>query len=174
MWTHHYVGKFGLDSPIHWVTLWRLQLMLRIQCAKGRHCDKNNGWSSRHSSLENPWCRYGMETLSALLALCEGNPPVTGGFPSQTDQYCEVGLNELLDKLWNCRRFQTSWRLYDIWLFIPAMTFTLLHFTIWASLWMVFNKAGCCYLCVKQSGNSYVNNAQIKWLPLYFKIISKF
>ena len=24
-----------------------------------------------------------METLSALLALCEGNPPVTGGFPSQ-------------------------------------------------------------------------------------------
>ena len=24
-----------------------------------------------------------METFSALLALCEGNPPVTGGFPSQ-------------------------------------------------------------------------------------------
>ena len=22
-----------------------------------------------------------METFSALLALCEGNPPVTGGFP---------------------------------------------------------------------------------------------
>ena len=27
--------------------------------------------------------RYAMETLSALLALCEGNPPVPGGFPSQ-------------------------------------------------------------------------------------------
>ena len=24
-----------------------------------------------------------METFSALLVLCEGNPPVTGGFPSQ-------------------------------------------------------------------------------------------
>ena len=24
-----------------------------------------------------------METFSTLLALCEGNPPVTGGFPSQ-------------------------------------------------------------------------------------------
>ena len=28
------------------------------------------------------WC-HGMEILSILLALCEGNPPVTGGFPSQ-------------------------------------------------------------------------------------------
>ena len=26
---------------------------------------------------------HGMETVYALLALCEGNPPVTGGFPSQ-------------------------------------------------------------------------------------------
>ena len=24
-----------------------------------------------------------METFSALVTLCEGNPPVTGGFPSQ-------------------------------------------------------------------------------------------
>ena len=29
------------------------------------------------------WWRHEMETFSALLALCEGNPPVTGGFPSQ-------------------------------------------------------------------------------------------
>ena len=29
------------------------------------------------------WWRNAMETLSALLDLCEGNPPVTGGFPSQ-------------------------------------------------------------------------------------------
>ena len=27
------------------------------------------------------WWRHQMETFSALLALCEGNPPVTGGFP---------------------------------------------------------------------------------------------
>ena len=30
-----------------------------------------------------PWWRHQMETLSALLALSEGNPPLTGGFPSQ-------------------------------------------------------------------------------------------
>ena len=29
------------------------------------------------------WWRHDMETLSLWLALCEGNPPVTGGFTSQ-------------------------------------------------------------------------------------------
>ena len=29
------------------------------------------------------WPCHGMMTFSILLALCEGNPPVTGGFPSQ-------------------------------------------------------------------------------------------
>ena len=29
-----------------------------------------------------PWCQN-IETLSVLLAVCEGNLPVTGGFPSQ-------------------------------------------------------------------------------------------
>ena len=29
------------------------------------------------------WWRYQMETFFTLLALCEGNPLVTGGFPSQ-------------------------------------------------------------------------------------------
>ena len=44
----------------------------------------------RHSVADSPdkgsvkswWC-HGMEMLSVLLALCEGNPLVTGGFPSQ-------------------------------------------------------------------------------------------
>ena len=30
------------------------------------------------------WWHYQMESFSALLALCEANPPVTGGFPSQS------------------------------------------------------------------------------------------
>ena len=29
------------------------------------------------------WWRHQMETFSAILVLCEGNPPVTGGFPAQ-------------------------------------------------------------------------------------------
>ena len=31
----------------------------------------------------NPWWRHQMETFSALLALCAGNSPITGEFPSQ-------------------------------------------------------------------------------------------
>ena len=33
--------------------------------------------------LLNIWWHHDMEMLSTLLALCEGNPPVIGGFPSQ-------------------------------------------------------------------------------------------
>ena len=49
-----------------------------------------------------------METLAALLALCEGNPPMTGGFPHnrpvmQTfDDFFNITLNKLLNK-------QSSW-----------------------------------------------------------------
>ena len=35
------------------------------------------------------WWRHQMETFSALLALCEGNPPVTGGLPLRASN---VGL----------------------------------------------------------------------------------
>ena len=35
------------------------------------------------------WC-HDLEMLSALLALCVGNPPVTGGFPSQRTRNAEV------------------------------------------------------------------------------------
>ena len=31
----------------------------------------------------NTWWRHQMAIFSVLLALCEGNPPVAGGFPSQ-------------------------------------------------------------------------------------------
>ena len=45
-----------------------------------------------------------METVSALVAVCEGDPPVTGGFPSQRaisagfDIFFGVSLNKLLNK----------------------------------------------------------------------------
>ena len=48
------------------------------------------------------WWRHRMETFSALLALCEGNPPVTGGFPSQRpmtrsfDAFFDLNLNKQL------------------------------------------------------------------------------
>ena len=39
--------------------------------------------SSATYPANRAWWRYQMEAFHALLALCEGNPPVTDGFPSQ-------------------------------------------------------------------------------------------
>ena len=39
-------------------------------------------WLSFSVDETNPWRRHDMETLSELLALCEGNLPVVGGFSS--------------------------------------------------------------------------------------------
>ena len=36
------------------------------------------------------WCHHDMETLSALLALCEGNPLLSSGFPSQRASNAEL------------------------------------------------------------------------------------
>ena len=50
------------------------------------------------------WWRHQMETFSALLALCVGNSPVTGEFPSQRpvtrslDAFFDLRLNKRLSK----------------------------------------------------------------------------
>ena len=56
---------------------------------------------------DNTWWRHQMETFFALLALCEGNSPVIGEFPSQRASnagfgvFCDVSLNIRLHKqLW--------------------------------------------------------------------------
>ena len=57
-----------------------------------------------------------MEVFSALLALCEGNPPVTGGFTSQRpvtlslDLFFDLRLNKRLNKQSTHRRFETQSR----------------------------------------------------------------
>ena len=54
-----------------------------------------------------------METFSALLALCAGNPPATGEFPSQRPLtrrfgvFCGLRLNKRLSKQWWCCWFET-------------------------------------------------------------------
>ena len=53
---------------------------------------------------EQPWWRHQMETFPALLALCAGNSPVNGGFPSQRpvtrsfDAFFDLRLNKRLSK----------------------------------------------------------------------------
>ena len=62
------------------------------------------------------WWRHQMDTYSASLALCEGNPPVTGGFPSQrpvtrnVDVFFDLRLSKRLSKQSKAWRFETPSR----------------------------------------------------------------
>ena len=83
-----------------------------------------------------------METLSALLALCEGNSPVTGEFPSQRpvtrnfNVFFDLRLNKRLSKQSICRWFETSsrpsLRQYNVYrniLPLLSVIFMFLHHT---------------------------------------------
>ena len=52
-----------------------------------------------------------METVSALLFFCEGNPPVMGGFSSQMDSY--VGFDDFFDISLNKRLNNESPVIWD-------------------------------------------------------------
>ena len=68
------------------------------------------------SNAISSWWRHQMDALSALLALCVGNSPVTGEFPSQRpvtrsfDVFFDLRLNKRLSKQWRRRRFETPLR----------------------------------------------------------------
>ena len=55
------------------------------------------------------WWRHQMDTFSALLAICERNPPVTGGFPSQrpVTRNFDAIFDLRLNKQSRCRLFET-------------------------------------------------------------------
>ena len=70
------------------------------------------------------WPRVKM--LSTLLALCEENPPVTGGFPDKGpimqsfDFFLYFSQNKLLNKHSNCHWFDMTWRSWDISVMLVA------------------------------------------------------
>ena len=59
------------------------------------------------------WWRHQMETFSALLAICAGNSPVPGEFPTQRpvtrsfDDFFDLRLNKRLSKQWRGWWFET-------------------------------------------------------------------
>ena len=70
------------------------------------------------------WWRHQMEIFSALLALCVGNSPVTGEFPSQRpvtrsfDVFFDLRLNKRLSKQswswWLETTSRSLWRRYNV------------------------------------------------------------
>ena len=75
------------------------------------------------------WWRHQMETFSALLAICAGNSPVTGEFPTQRpvmrsfDVFFDLHPNERLSKQWWGWWFETLssplWRPHNVFVDIP-------------------------------------------------------
>ena len=76
------------------------------------------------------WWRHQMETYSALLALCAGNSPVTGEYPSQRpvmrsfDIFFDLCLNKLLGK-----------QLWDWWFETPPYSLGRHCNGSWFSIW---------------------------------------
>ena len=76
-----------------------------------------------------------METLSALLALCVGNLPVTDGFmnPLIKRQYVlfVVSLNKLLNQQLSCWWFEWRWHSCDIIVMIWSWKYSVSIMIIW-------------------------------------------
>ena len=96
------------------------------------------------------WWPYQMETFSALLALCEGNPPVTGEFPAQRpvtrsfDVFFDLRLNKRLSKQSRRGWFETPSR--SVWRHcngLPHLILSKKLMTItcypWCIIWSVYH-----------------------------------
>ena len=89
-WTHDRVNAH-IHSPS--------TAQCRMQCS-----------SCQYAAESCTWWRHQMETFSALLAICAGNSPVPGEFPTQRpvtwnlDVFFDLHLNKRLSKQW--------WRLW--------------------------------------------------------------
>ena len=113
------------------------------------------------------WWRHQMETFPALLAICEGNSPVTGEFPSQRpvtwsfDVFFDLRLNKRVSK-----------RSWDWWFETPSCilwrhcndTCTRLNaLGLYAPMnWvMMVQVMTCCLFVVKASAEPMMTNCQL-------------
>ena len=79
-----------------------------LGCQDGCWC--STSWSQLSTApghQRSSWWRHQMEALSALLALCAGNSPVTGEFPSQRPM--TRSFEVLFDLRLNRRLSKQSW-----------------------------------------------------------------
>ena len=79
-WVNGSIGSIWTGTPVAIINFsWIFQEFTRDVATIT--CWLLRGMSSPHKLAT--WWHHQMETFAALLAPCEGNPPVTGGFPSQ-------------------------------------------------------------------------------------------
>ena len=93
-------NKRHFSWPILHQVTWTNTLKLFVPITSCR--DRNVGNNGQF--IHHPWWRHQMETFSALLAICAGNSPVTGEFPSQRpvtqsfDVFFDLRLNKQFSK----------------------------------------------------------------------------
>ena len=101
-------------------------------------------WFFAFIHLTLSWWRHQMEPFSALLALCAGNPPVTGEFPTQRpvtrsfDVFCDLRLNKPLSKQSWAWWFETPlrplWRHSNVWVHLKYIVLIPSIFDLWRCL----------------------------------------
>ena len=78
--------------------------MAPLPCTSAHSRSLSHGSPTAPAAINSTWWRHQMETFFALLALCVGNSPVTGEFPSQRpvtrsfDVFFDLCLNKQLSK----------------------------------------------------------------------------
>ena len=103
------------------------------------------------------WWRHQMETFSALLAICAGNSPVPGEFPTQRpvtrsfDVFCDLRLNKRLSKQWWGCWFETPsrplWRNRNVYwtvVMVLCIPFEQLNVSIGVCLQHIYFKFKRC------------------------------
>ena len=79
-------------------------IIIWLYSANDRFCPDRS--ELLHTNWDNSWWRHQMETFSAFLAICAGNSPVPGEFPTQRpvtrsfDVFFDLCPNRLLNKQW--------------------------------------------------------------------------
>ena len=113
----------GIISDGHWPDYVRVIMMVADVLLSGYNqplCWLARDYSRPRSPVMHhtyiTWWRHQMETFSALLAICAGNSPVTGEFPTQRpvtrsfDVFFDLCLNKRLSKQWRCWWYETQSR----------------------------------------------------------------
>ena len=110
-------------AHIHWIEISLKRIALWIKRDLPLHLRPCIPYTS--------WWRHQMETFSALLALCVGNSPVTGEFPSQRPVtrsfgvFFDLRMNKQLSKQSRRRWFENHRANYD------TTVMWMIHICIW-------------------------------------------
>ena len=126
------------------------------------------------------WYRHQMEAHSALLALCAGNSPANGEFPSQRASNAElscvfdVSQSKFLSKRSNGRLPGTPWCSCDVSLMKHRGICRYMHVCIYVCMYVCIKNVKLMKRALKYSSYGYSNHlmGQSIYLPIFGRIAS--